>query len=138
MGFFMRMQNSLRQFMSGRYGQDKLGFVLIIAWMAVAAINLFFHSWVIYLLGLALAGWALFRMLSRNIPKRMAENERYLRLEGTVRQKCRLYRRMWRERKTHRFYKCPACRAVIRIPRRKGKVTVRCTHCGQFFDKTVR
>ena len=73
--------------------------------------------------------WSLWRTLSKNIPARLREREKYIALSGNVRTKCRLYKRMWSERKTHRYFKCQQCGAVIRIPKGRGEVDVGCPRC---------
>lgn len=42
----------------------------------------------------------------------------------------RLAKRMWKERKTTAFLKCPACGQVLAVPKGKGKIRVRCPKCG--------
>ena len=73
------------------------------------------------LLSYALMIWAIFRMLSRNTYKRYQENRRYLRL---------LERMKDRE---HRYYDCPRCRQVVRVPRGKGKISITCPKCAEKF-----
>ena len=36
---------------------------------------------------------------------------------------------MWRERKTHRYFKCPNCKTMVRVPKGKGKIVITCTRC---------
>ncbi|MFR2916862.1 MAG: hypothetical protein ACLTKQ_08005 [Acutalibacteraceae bacterium] len=43
----------------------------------------------------------------------------------------------WAFRKTHVFKKCPGCKAVLRLPRKKGKHTVNCPHCHKNFTVHV-
>ena len=43
----------------------------------------------------------------------------------------------WTFRKTHVFKKCPGCKAVLRLPRKKGKHTVNCPHCHKNFTVHV-
>lgn len=42
----------------------------------------------------------------------------------------RLRKDMWRDRKTHKYFKCRNCKAVIRVPKRKGGGVVACPKCG--------
>ena len=82
--------------------------------------------------------WALFRALSRNHYKRRREEAIYLRLSGKVKKRLSLWRQRWRERKTHAYYKCPRCRATLRVPRPKNRIVVTCPRCKQRFDKGPR
>jgi hypothetical protein len=57
---------------SGRYGTDRLGKALLWATVALAAINIFASSIVLYGIQTALLMWALFRFLSRDHARRVA------------------------------------------------------------------
>ena len=37
----------------------------------------------------------------------------------------------------NRYFTCPRCRQVVRVPRGKGRINIRCPKCGeQFIKKT--
>ena len=39
--------------------------------------------------------------------------------------------------KQYRYFRCPGCRQVVRVPRGKGKINIRCPKCSrQFIKKT--
>ena len=40
-----------------------------------------------------------------------------------------LGKNIWRDRKTHTYFKCANCKAVIRVPKRKGGGIVTCPKC---------
>ena len=71
--------------------------------------------------------------MSRNIPKRRAENARFV---GFF----KLRRNKWKDRKTHVYRKCPTCHAILRLPKIKGKEkgkgkhTVCCPRCANKFE----
>jgi len=132
-----KLKQKLTEFMRGRYGSDELNRALIILWMILAVINMFVTSKIIYLITLAIAVFAFFRMFSRNIYARQKENAKYKPIEDKAKQKLSLYKRMFAERKTHRYIKCPKCRAVLRVPYKKGKHTTVCPKCGERFDKNI-
>lgn len=128
------MKEKLYRFMQGRYGSDQLNRFLMILVIICFVMSLFgLRSF--YVLGIALLVYAYFRMLSKNIYKRRAENSAYLRYEYKVRQKVATFKRDMIQRKTHHIYKCPSCKQKIRIPRGKGKIEIRCPKCGQTFIK---
>ena len=139
--------------MYGRYGTDKLNSALGIFWLIVSIVNaLFFGSLIIRLSMTALFGVILFRSLSRNILKRQEENERFLRFCRRISphtQKIRsffhkvkrwenLQIRKFKDRKTHRYIRCPYCKAIIRVPLRKGRHTVRCPKCREDIKTNIR
>jgi uncharacterized C2H2 Zn-finger protein len=37
--------------------------------------------------------------------------------------------------KSHKFFKCPSCHNILRVPRGKGKIFVTCPKCGERFQK---
>lgn len=41
----------------------------------------------------------------------------------------RLAKKMWKERKTSNFLKCPQCGQVLSVPKGKGKLRVTCPKC---------
>ncbi len=133
---FRNLAYRFQQFMIGRYGQDELSrFLLILSVILLVLSSIlrfvpvpFLHL-IVYLLAMAALLWCTARMFSRNIPARQRERERYRRMTGKLGIWFRLRRRMWRERKTHRFFKCPSCRAVIRVARGQGEVSVGCPRC---------
>ena len=76
-----------------------------------------------------------YRMFSRNIQKRYTENQKYLSLENKVKRFFGRTKYIQEQRKDFHIYTCPQCRQKIRIPKRKGKVSVRCPKCGAEFVK---
>ena len=88
----------------------------------------------------ALLGWVMiiycyFRMFSRNVSKRYAENEAFLAGVYKIRNFFRSQKGLWKQRKVYHIYKCPGCRQKIRIPKGKGKIEIRCPKCGTTFIK---
>ncbi len=131
------LKDKLVRFMAGRYGVDQLYNALIIVCFVLAVINAFIGSTIIYTLMTLFLFWSFFRPLSRNIYKRRAENEKYLKLIKPIKSKISLTIRRIKEIKTHRFRKCPKCKKVLRLPRKKGKHTVVCPCCHNEFEVRV-
>jgi uncharacterized paraquat-inducible protein A len=74
-------------------------------------------------------------MLSRDIQKRYAENEKYLAATAKFRQRFNREKNMMNQRKTHHIYSCPGCGQKIRIPKGKGKIEIECPKCHTKFIK---
>jgi len=128
------MKEKLTQFMQGRYGNDRLNqFVMIAA--IVSIVISFFGGSLFYLIALALMIYTYFRMLSRNIYKRSAENQWYLKQEMKIKGLLKKNKAAVVQRKTHHIYKCPNCKQKIRVPRGRGKIEIRCQKCGTAFIK---
>lgn len=119
--------------MYGRYGTDTLNHVLMIAWLVLAFVNLFVNSLILYLLYTALCVLCLYRMLSRDIAKRSAENAKFMRLFSSFKGKAEQQRSRAADT-THKYVKCKACGAQLRVRREKGKHTVKCPKCGGKFE----
>ncbi len=127
----------LYSFMIGRNGADALSRGLLMLYLIVCVLNLFLRSYIVYALGYAIIIYSLFRMFSRNLPARRRENAWYLRVKGKVTGFFKLQKNKWRDRKTHAYRKCPACKSVLRLPRQKGKHTVNCPRCHNRFQVKI-
>lgn len=124
-------------FMQGRYGYDQLNTAILIVWAILFVLNLFLRNWIVQLIEIIPVGLLLFRMLSKNINKRMYENRKYLAIYEKVTGFFKLQAKKFKERKTARYIKCPYCKAQLRVPARKGKHTVRCPKCKGEFKKRI-
>lgn len=138
--FFQSIAYRFQSFMQGRYGTDELSYFLFIVGLVVLILSsLISPLSILYLPALALLIWAWFRSMSRNIDKRQRERGRYLRIRESIGRRFGLYRNMWRDRKTHRYYHCPSCKGIVRITRPpRGKcITIVCPHCRNSFQRRV-
>ena len=129
----MRMREIMQGFMAGRYGTDQLSKLILWISLACLAVSMFTRLNVFYILGLVLLIYTYYRMFSRNVAKRYAENQKYLnwRYGFAVRRNKRKVH--WEQRKIYRFYKCPQCRQKVRVPKGKGKVAITCPKCRMEF-----
>ena len=122
-----KLGSTLRHFMMGRYGTDKLNTAILSAGLALCLVSMFVKAAVADLAltvgAYVLMGWAIFRSLSRNTYKRYQENRKFL---GLVQR--------FKDRE-HRYYDCPRCRQQIRVPRGKGKIAITCPKCKEKFIK---
>lgn len=129
------MKEKFRQFMIGRYGADDLSKFNIGLTVVFILLNLFSHHSLFSLCAAITLFLCYYRMFSRNITKRSAENGRYLFYR---RKYFGIFEKKWNQlldKRTHHIYKCPKCRQKIRIPRGKGRIQVRCPKCSTVFEK---
>lgn len=133
------MKEKLMRFMQGRYGVDTLTKFLLIVGLVLVFISAWFTDViagaVLYILGWVTVIYTYFRVFSRNVTKRYAENQAFLSRTYKIRSFFTGQKNMWKQRRVYHIYKCPGCKQKIRIPRGKGKIEVRCPKCGTTFIK---
>ena len=146
MSFWQKIKQTLRSFMNGRNGVDQLSLALL--WAGVlcyllggiigsvqASVIFPMIGLVFHLFGFAAYVFSIFRIFSRNIYKRQAENRRY----GSAVEKRRTLRRQARvrfqNRKTYKYFRCPGCKAWLRLKRGSGVVTITCSRCHTSFTQ---
>ena len=135
--WFQNLGYRMQVWMQGRYGNDELSRLLTIVGIVLLLLSLLTGLRLLYLIGLALWIWSLVRCYSKNISRRRAERDAYLRFTGRIKSKLAFYKRRWSDRKTHRYYRCKQCKTVLRVPRGKGRIKVRCPKChSEFFKNT--
>ena len=126
------MKEKLQRFMWGRYGNDRFNQFLLIVALVCLTLS-FFGLRIFYVLALALLIYVYYRMFSKNLSKRSAENQWYLKKEMKVRSWWQQKKKAFAQRKDYRIYKCPKCGQKLRVPRGKGKIAIRCRKCGEEF-----
>ena len=131
------MRERIARMMIGRNGNDQLNRFLLLADVVLLLLaSLLGRRGVgslLYLLVLVLLGLTYFRMFSRDLYRRRSENERYLREKEKLSAKLRILRERWNQRKDYKFFTCPSCKAVMRVPRGRGKIRIVCHKCGNTF-----
>lgn len=129
------MRDKLIRFMQGRYGNDQLNRFLSVACMILLILSMIVKSGIMYYVAIALLVWQMFRTFSRNIPKRYAENQKYMAMSSKVRYAWAKKKNELKQLKTHHIYRCPGCKQKIRVPRGRGRIEIRCPKCRQTFIK---
>ena len=134
---------------AGRNGLDR--YTLFLAMTSI----LFFPYPYIWVFGIALLGYALFRAFSKNVVKRQQELSRF---EAIIRKiagflarivyrvsnwfrkigaKMKNQKARLAQRKQYVFLKCPQCKKLLRLPRKKGRLQATCPLCkAEFIKKT--
>lgn len=129
------IRNFLRKFMMGRYGPDNLGVTIIVLSLVFYLLFGIFRFALFVYISYTLLIFSVFRMLSRNIIRRRAENDRFIRYMWPVRTRLGRTFASIRHGKTHKFFKCPSCRNTLRVPKKKGKLQITCPKCGERFTR---
>ncbi len=82
-------------------------------------------SWI----GLLLILLCFLRAFSRRLEQRELENGAYLAFLERRRHQWEMRKERFRQRRDFRFFKCPGCGTILRVPRGKGKIHINC-RCG--------
>lgn len=146
MSFWEKIKQTLRSFMNGRNGADHLsiallwaGLLLYLVGAIVGSIQLsvFFPllGMLMNLMGFVAYVFCIFRIFSRNLDKRRAENRRYVTAMEKKKTQRRQARVRFQNRKTYKYFKCPGCKAWLRLSRGKGVVTITCSRCHTSFTQ---
>lgn len=121
--------------MQGRYGADQMGQMLSAVSMVFLILSLFSRNQGWFLLAVIGIVYNYFRMFSKNISKRYAENQKYLTMTAGIRRKIASWKSQLAQRKIYHIYRCPGCKQKIRVPRGRGKIEIRCPKCNTRFVK---
>ncbi len=124
----------LRNFFAGRYGNDRLNIFLFILGCVLTFILSLFKIPYIGIISYIPYGFAIFRMLSKNIIKRQRENAKFLTLSEPWRKFIKMKYNQFQD-KDHKYYRCPKCNHTLRVPKGKGRIRINCPHCNKEFVK---
>lgn len=124
----------LYKFMQGRYGNDKLNITLAIVLLVIWFITFLSDLYILVALQLVIFALFIFRFLSRNTSKRYKENAKFLQLCAPVIKFSKAKIRELKD-KDNKYFKCPKCKASLRVPKHRGNITVTCPVCKNKFDK---
>ena len=123
--FSAKLSAALRNFMVGRYGTDRLNMVILSVGLVTSLLSVLIKfapaNLVLFLVSYGMMFWAIFRSLSRNTYKRYQENRKFLQFTGRLKDR------------EHRYFDCPKCRQMVRVPRGKGKISITCPRCREKF-----
>ncbi len=128
-------RNALIRFFSGRRGMDQLNVFLLVFSIVLSLLSSIFRLGILSTLSMAAWVYALFRMLSKNIPAREKENRWFLSKYTPVASNMKQAKVRFRNRKIYLYYRCPNCRAWLKLPRNIGEKTVTCGKCQATFRK---
>ena len=140
MGVFQKIKNGLYRFMYGRNGMDQLNGALVriylglfvvqvlcsLARLGIGVLLLDALLWVLLL-------FICFRMFSKNLAKRRAENQKWVNWLWSGKNR-RAGAKARRADKEHKYFTCKACKTICRVPAGKGKIIITCPKCGAQID----
>lgn len=132
--------NRKRSFLSGRNGSDALSMAssLLACILLVAALFLEGLSGsILWLLALLSLVYSYFRILSRNIQRRRAENQCFLARIAPLISLHQKRKERRRQKNLYCFFKCPSCGTILRVPKGKGRIRITCKSCQAKFERNT-
>lgn len=124
-----QLVQKFQQFMVGRYGNDEFTLFLSIAGLILGLLANFKYLGFLYYIGAILIFFGLFRSLSKNYNARRKELNWYLLWSTKPKAEIKLLINRIQERETHKYFKCKNCKAVLRVPKGRGKIEITCPKC---------
>jgi len=129
------MRDKLIRFMYGRNGVDQFSRFLIYAGLVCVLLDIIVGGGLFYGIGIVLFVYSYFRVFSKKLSKRRAENAKFCQQQYKVTSAFRNWKERRRQSKDYAFFRCPSCRAMLRVPRGKGRIRVTCRKCGNSFER---
>lgn len=123
------------KWMQGRYGSDQLSLALLVLFLILTLITLPFPFFIIRLSPLIPLYLCYYRIFSKNKYKRQQELFKFIRFYTPIQKRMNLSLKHFKQRKTHRFFKCPNCKQSLRVPKGKGKICITCPKCHTDFRR---
>ena len=117
---------------------DQLNLFLLIAclicWLLCRFIKAPIVVQILSVAGYVLIFYSLYRTFSRNYDRRRAENNRFLSITDPITRNFRRMNAQARDR-DHKYFRCPTCGQLLRVPKCKGRIHISCRNCGASFEK---
>lgn len=133
-----KIKVKLAQFMQGRYGIDYLYVTGIIFYFVLSFIQTFAQIPFLNMLLTIFIIWIFYRVFSKNISTRRAENQKFMTWTSKIQRKVKPVWQRIHHVRTHRYRKCPECGVTLRLPLKRGRRQVVCPKCQNRFDVTIR
>lgn len=131
-----KLEEWLRKFKQTHYGNDTLGTIIIVIAIILDFIFLIFPAlFFLQTISLALIIYELTRFFSKNIERRQKENLWFSNIKINIQNYINDQRYYIKNSKTHKFFVCPNCKKICKVPKHKGKIKIKCPNCGTTFIK---
>ena len=132
--FIHRLLEKYMHFMMGRNGFDAFGQGLFVMGITMNLLGLLFRTQFFLLLSNVIFIYELFRMFSKNTVKRSIENQSYIVLSNWGRHLWKAFVSNLKD-KDHKYFVCPQCHQIVRVPRGRGKIEITCPTCHKEFTE---
>ena len=132
-GFLDQLRLTLSRFMQGRHGADELSMYSTLTALLLSIISSITGSVILNLISIVLWVWTLFRIFSRNQEKRIAENQTFLKKKTEWTREIKAFFLRLKNVRVYKYFKCPGCKARMRLKRGSGEKQIHCPRCGKDF-----
>ena len=136
--------DKFKKFMYGRYGVDQFGKDMVILGVSLSVLSMLLNwfnipliTTVLSLVSTTLIVYIIYRTFSKNINRRVMENNKYLGKKNRFLTICRFNITRLKDSKEFVYIKCPNCKKFSRVPRGRGKIKITCRVCKTQFNKKV-
>lgn len=135
------IQQDIKNAMQKRNGLDELSNFIMLVGFIFVVIALFTKNWIFTLIGGAFIILCYLRVFSTKAEKRKKENSIYMKYMGGVVRGVDYITLLIRMKiktlqdKESAYFVCSGCRQIIRVPKGKNKVSIRCPKCNETFIK---
>ena len=136
---FYKFRCAVARFMYGRNGMDQMNqallrgyLVILVAQLIFSLLRLWIPARICESLLWVLMVFILFRMFSKNLTKRRAENQKFMGWIWKARNNA-AGAKARRADKEHKYFTC-RCGAICRGPVGTGQIVITCPQCGAKID----
>ncbi|MBR0228381.1 MAG: hypothetical protein IJQ62_08530 [Clostridia bacterium] len=133
MSFLRNISQRFAVFMSGRNGFDQLGLACIVCSLVLQIAASLTGMGLLALLSLGAYGYSIFRIFSRKSYKRQQENERFAVWWANIKTKTVQFWKRLKLMRQYKYFKCPQCKALLRMSRGAGEKEICCPKCQNRF-----
>lgn len=123
--------------MYGRYGIDNLYHALIALYFILFVTSFIVDSWIPSVLMWVFLVIAILRTLSKNHIARARENRVFLKIVNPIKAFFTTNFVRLRDIRKKRYRTCKHCKAVLRLPIKKGTHNVKCPKCNKEFKVKI-
>lgn len=127
--FFLNVSRKFAFWMYGRNGMDSLNMFIAVVALVLSVLSNFRPFYILSPLSTFCIIVFIVRFVSKNLQKRREENAKYLQIKNKFLGKIPTYKKMWQDRNTHKYFKCPNCKTTLRLPKGRGKIEITCPKC---------
>ncbi|MFL0196801.1 hypothetical protein ACJDU8_14725 [Clostridium sp. WILCCON 0269] len=114
------------------YFKDSYGIDTLSKHLYIAGLVLFLLR-PAYTLGFVFIIYSSWRCLSKNKYKRYRELQAYENFISPIIYRFKGFGNSMNQNKYYKIFKCPNCKQKLRVPKKKGRITITCKNCGTSF-----